>query len=301
MDALVEQFIMPIFSIIISKRNSGKTHILQNLCKRLLESGRLAKSNIVLMSSTASISGDWSFLPDSNKRFAYDEEVLKKLLVWQRRRITLLKKRADRSKTSVVLPSLVLVLDDILGTGGNRQKGSGNKHHAFSETLRWLACQGRHFKITVLFAVQSPAAVQSTVIRGNADFVLLGQLSVEQQQAAFKLVTGRTYAQFKQMVRTTIMGSGSTTHSGRAATGGHRCEQRKASTLAFGWRLRTTRRRPTNQRMPRAPPPPKTMKKTIPKNKKHTKWVYSATYSRTLVQRSSGSNSSNANKQRRWQ
>ena len=96
MDALVEQFIMPNFSIIISKRNSGKTHILQNLCKRLLESGRLAKANIVLMSSTASISGDWSFLPDSNKRFAYDEEVLKKLLVWQRRRITLLKKRADR-------------------------------------------------------------------------------------------------------------------------------------------------------------------------------------------------------------
>ena len=200
MDALVEQFIMPNFSIIISKRNSGKTHILQNLCKRLLESGRLAKANIVLMSSTASISGDWSFLPDSKKRFAYDEEVLKKLLVWQRRRITLLKKRADRSKTSVVLPSLVLVLDDILGTGGNRQKGSGNKHHAFSETLRWLACQGRHFKITVLFAVQSPAVVQSTVIRGNADFVLLGQLSVEQQAAAFRLVTGRTYAQFKQMV-----------------------------------------------------------------------------------------------------
>jgi len=30
--------------------------------------------------------------------------------------------------------------------------------------------------------------------------VLLGQLSVEQQAAAFKLVTGRTYAQFKQMV-----------------------------------------------------------------------------------------------------
>jgi hypothetical protein len=139
------------------------------------------------MSSTASISGDWSFLSDSNKRFAYDEEVLKKLLVWQRRRITLLKTRADRSKTSVVLPSLVLVLDGILGTGGNRQKGPGNKSHVFSETPRWLACQGRHYKIIVLFSVQSPAVVQSTVIRGNADYVPLGQLSVEHQQAAFKL------------------------------------------------------------------------------------------------------------------
>jgi hypothetical protein len=202
MDSLVEQFTMPNFCLVYSRRGTGKTWLLQNLCKRLLESGRMEKSNIVLMSSTASTSGDWSFLPDSNKRFAYDEKVLKKLLVWQRRRIELLKKRADRSGTKVVLPSLLLILDDILNAGTGNKK-TGTKHHAFSETLAWIACQGRHFKITCIFAVQSPAVVQSTVIRGNADLMLIGQLSVEQQTAAFKIVTGKTFREFKQMVNGT--------------------------------------------------------------------------------------------------
>ena len=38
------------------------------------------------------------------------------------------------------------------------------------------------------------------MIRGNADFVLLGQLSVEQQQAAFKIITGKSWSEFKTMV-----------------------------------------------------------------------------------------------------
>ena len=198
MDQFVEQFSMPNFTLVVSKRNSGKTWLLQTLCRRLLESGRMDNGNIILMSSTASISGDWDFLPESNRRFAYDENILRKLLVWQRRRITLIKKRSDRSGTKVTLPSLLLVLDDILGSGGG-SKG-GPKHHAFSETLRWIACQGRHYKITCLFAVQSPQVVQSQVIRGNADYVLLGQLSAEQQTAAFRIVTGRSWPQFKQMV-----------------------------------------------------------------------------------------------------
>ena len=145
------------------------------------------------MSTTASLNSEYDFLPPENIRYGYDEDLLKKVISWQKRRLALLKKRATSANVQINLPGVLVVMDDIL-------TASGKKGHMFSPTLKYLFCQSRHFKISIIFCSQLSKVIASPTIKAQSDYILVSQLSAEQLKAVHAVTSGKTMREFQSMI-----------------------------------------------------------------------------------------------------
>lgn len=177
----------------VGKRNQGKSFLIQSLLYEWLKRGRLKSHNIIVMSSTAATNGEYDWLPKENIRYGYDEDLLKKVISWQKRRLALLKKRATAANVQINLPGIMIVMDDILSA-------SGKKGHMFSPTLKYLFCQSRHFKISIIFCSQLSKVIASPTIKAQSDYILVSQLSAEQLKAVHAVTSGRTMKEFQTMI-----------------------------------------------------------------------------------------------------
>ena len=144
------------FILIASKRASGKTVLIRNILKYLLD--KYEYDFIILFSDTAKFNGDYKFI-DEKLIFKTDEleDKIGRLLKIQEKNIT----------NDKIVNGLIL-LDDV-------------KIHAKSKELINLSSMGRHFKITVVISIQYPKQLISSAIRNNLDYIFysdLGELAL---------------------------------------------------------------------------------------------------------------------------
>jgi hypothetical protein len=178
--------------VIVSKRGTGKTNLIREWLLANIKNKRLSRHNIICWSGTAATSQDFDFLPKNSVR-RYDEALCSKLCKYQMRRIELLKKRANRSKSSVQMVGILHVFDDVLNEDGSSIM--------FSAPVRWLVAQGRHSYQHCMFAVQHPKGLLSPILRGNACVMLMSKLNTEQMRVCYQLVSfDGTFAQFRDMI-----------------------------------------------------------------------------------------------------
>ena len=139
------------FNLVASKRCSGKSVLVRNMVKHLLD---LHEYNaIILFSETAELNEDYNFI---EKSFIYKtsqiEEKLNKILKIQLNNIKKGKK-----------VQLLIILDDV-------------QVHAKSKELVNLSTMSRHYHITVILSLQYPKTLCSSSIRNNLDTVFFSDL-----------------------------------------------------------------------------------------------------------------------------
>ena len=183
---------LPSQILICSRRNSGKSYLCQSLLYQWIKSGRFKSHNIVVMSATAACNEEYDFLPKENIRHGFDEELLRKLIVFQKRRIALKKKQATRAHVSVTLPAVCIVLDDIVGTCG--------VDTAHSPVLRYLYCSGRHLKFPTILCSQLGRVITNPTIRSQSDYVLTSSLASDQLDSVFAITSGKSWKEFLRAV-----------------------------------------------------------------------------------------------------
>ena len=131
MDALINVK-LPSTILLTAKRGQGKSFCVQSLVYNWLKSGRMNTHNIILFSSTAATNDEYDWLPPENRRYGYDEVLLKSVIQWQKRRILLMKKKATTANVKVTLSGILLIIDDVLTS-------SGKNSHVFLPTLTYLS------------------------------------------------------------------------------------------------------------------------------------------------------------------
>lgn len=151
------------FTVICSKRASGKSCLMRNLVKHLLD---VHEYNIIIMfSETCQFNNDWSFL-DKNLIFKTSqmEEKIEKILKIQEKNIKKNKKI-----------NILILCDDVIV-------------HSRSKQLINLSTMSRHFLITVICSVQYCKGLTSSSIRNNIDYFIFSQLGEQSLKSVYESI-----------------------------------------------------------------------------------------------------------------
>jgi hypothetical protein len=179
---------LPAQFLVCSRRNSGKSTLVASLLYQWLKMGRFDGHSIIVFSATAAHNSEYSWLPPENVRHGWDEELCRKIIQWQKRRLALKKKQATRAGIGVKLPGLALVLDDIVGTK--------SLDIAHSPVIRWLYCSGRHIKCSTLLCSQLGRVICNPTIRSQSDYVLTSSLASDQLDSVWRITSGLSWKEF---------------------------------------------------------------------------------------------------------
>lgn len=147
-----------------SKRNSGKTVLISELIKKLLDDGRVEM--VLVMSGSAGLNNDYDFLP-KGLVIPYSEAVLARL--WARQ------KSVEREKRQKVL----VVLDDCLAT----------PEAIRSELLTRIYALGRHVSISCIIISQVANWILTPTIKQNSDIILWSKLNRQQLENLWTSMT----------------------------------------------------------------------------------------------------------------
>ena len=144
------EFEIPFSCCIVSRRNSGKTHLMQYLTNHLLENELI--DYCILFSETAHLSGDFSeLLPKKSILDKFDEKSINKIIKYQE------KQKAKKKKTQCLI-----IVDDSISCVNND----------FQKLINKLFSKGRHWNISVVLINQYIKDVISTIVRNNIDYLL---------------------------------------------------------------------------------------------------------------------------------
>ena len=190
----LEQIRPTAVTVVLARRGTGKTYLIGSLIHKWLQQKRMQHQSIILFSSTANASDDFSFLPDEYKH-VYADELLLKVMAFQKKRIQLQKRRAKASKqNSCVLSGLTIIMDDVFSSSANA------KSIMHSKPIIQLFTQSRHWKISCFFLVQYPKFLMSPLARSQIQYLLVSNLSEESTRIAYSLTTGKPWNDFKREV-----------------------------------------------------------------------------------------------------
>jgi hypothetical protein len=154
-DAIVER-LPPYFTIsCASKRNSGKTVLISELIKKLVEDKRV--DMVLVMSGSAGLNTDYDFLP-KGLVMPYSEQLLAKL--WARQKGVAAEQRQ----------SVLVVLDDCLA----------NPDAVRSDMLTQIYALGRHLAISCIIISQVANWILTPTIKQNSDMILWSKLNRQQ-------------------------------------------------------------------------------------------------------------------------
>ena len=164
------------FIVICSKRCSGKSVLVKNLVKDMLD--KYEYDLILIFSETAHLQDDFNFIaPEQMFRTDDLEEKIHKILKIQEKNI--------KGKKKV---NLLIILDDV-------------KLHNKSKQLINLSSLGRHFLITVIMSVQFCKNLCNSTIRGNVDYWIFSDLSEIGLRAIYESIhIPLSYRQFDEFV-----------------------------------------------------------------------------------------------------
>jgi hypothetical protein len=164
------------FILISSKRASGKSVLVKNLTKKLLDDYDF--SFICLFSDTANFTKDYDFIENEFIFKTHQiEDKLEKILKIQEKNV-----KSGKSINGLI------ILDDI-------------KLHSKSKKLMDLSSMGRHFKLTCLLSCQFPKQIVGTIIRNNLDYIMFSDLGEIATKAIYEAThLGMNYKEFKEFI-----------------------------------------------------------------------------------------------------
>ena len=169
---------LPFAMVVASKRNSGKTLLISQLIKALVNTKKIFAP--VVYSNTAHLNGDYSFLPKGLVR-QFSPSNLKALL----------EKQAAIPKSE--RPPLLLVFDDVLGD----ERAQGSKEILYAYAM------GRHINIHPILISQTANRVLTPPIRNNADYFVLSRLNRQQLGEVWESITNMETREFISFVELT--------------------------------------------------------------------------------------------------
>lgn len=171
-DMFIERLPTPCWTAVIaSKRNSGKTHLISQLIKKLIKTKRV---DIVLVQTNSfGLNDDYNFL-SPGLVMKFNEKVLSN--VWERQ------KKVSRSDRQHIL----IVLDDVLS----------DKSAVRSEMVERIFALGRHATLSVLIASQVANIVLTPVMKQNSDMILWSRLNKTQLAHIWEATNGLSLKNF---------------------------------------------------------------------------------------------------------
>jgi hypothetical protein len=155
--AVAESMKVPFSSIVVSKRNSGKSFLVRDLVYNL---SKLKKINqLIVMSNTSglALNKDYDFV---DKRF---------LTTFSQQKIEKLMKIQSKAVKQGKIREVCLVLDDVIGGEGTK-KAEGNR------LIRSLYANGRHYHISVILLSQIANRLLEPPLRENSDYIFFSRL-----------------------------------------------------------------------------------------------------------------------------
>lgn len=175
------------FSIsVASKRNSGKSVLIQEVIKLLL---KMKKVDIVIvMSGSAGLNSDYDFLPDSCL-MNYSDSMLSGIYNKQK---TMKINEVMKTKQNLKMnkkektPHILVVLDDCLS----------NQEALSSNVVNQCYAEGRHSNISIIVISQHTALLLDTIKRGNSDIILWNKLNLQQLERLWFSTTHITKKDF---------------------------------------------------------------------------------------------------------
>jgi len=171
---------VPFSSIIVSKRNSGKSFLVKDLVYQLSSQKKIHQ--VIVMSNTSglSLNKDYDFV---DKKFltTFAQEKIEKLMKLQTKAI-----KAGKIR------EVLLVLDDVIGGDGTK-KAEGNR------LIRSLYANGRHFHISVFLLSQIANRLLEPPLRENSDYIFfsrLGQRGLETLWESIPVIRKKEFIRF---------------------------------------------------------------------------------------------------------
>ena len=143
---------VPFSMCIASKRNTGKSVLLNQFIVALLETGKIDVP--VIFSNTTGLNDDYPDIPQ-NMKHLYSEEALQRLIDFQ--------KKTEKGRRKNVL----VVFDDVLGDAKADR----------SSLILYCYAIGRHISINPILSSQVSNRVLSPVVKANSDYILLSRLN----------------------------------------------------------------------------------------------------------------------------
>ena len=177
---------------VLSKRRGAKSHLLKCLLYRLVCERIIRLDSLLVVSATSELNRAYDWVPSGQVVSSITEEKLDRIIRFQCDRVERAQARARNSGRAQTVPGLVLVLDDIAGSGINLQQ---------SPSFRFLCLNGRHCRICCfVLAQQVKGLFGSAGIRQNLDLVLSGVLAISQQKAAWEVSVGMKFQDFSDLL-----------------------------------------------------------------------------------------------------
>ena len=160
------EFKIPFSMTIVSRRNCGKTHLMEYLTDNFLQNKLF--DYVILFSETAHLSGDFSDILDKKCILSdFNEESIDKICKFQEKQ-----KKLKKEKQALI------IIDDSISCVG----------HSFQKLVNKLFSKGRHWNISIVLINQYIKNVVSTVVRSNIDYLLYSVNSTTVLEYLYELV-----------------------------------------------------------------------------------------------------------------
>ena len=166
-----DQVKVPFSMCIASKRNTGKSVLLNQFVVRMVETGKVDVA--IVFSNTTGLNDDY---PDIGKHLKqpYSEEALQRLINHQ--------KNTPKHKRKNVL----VVFDDVLG----------DKKADRSSLILYCYAIGRHINLNPILASQVSNRVLTPTVKANSDYILLSRLNRQHIINIWEAITNMEKGEF---------------------------------------------------------------------------------------------------------
>jgi hypothetical protein len=171
----VDQIKVPFSMCVASKRNTGKSVLLNELIVEIMK--RKMVNVPVIFSNTTGLNDDYPDVPMHLKQ-PFSEEALQRLIKHQ--------KDTPKEKRKEVL----VLFDDVLG----------DKKARHSDLILYCYAIGRHININPILASQVPNHVLTPTIKANSDYILISRLNRSHIENVWEALTNIDKIEFVRFI-----------------------------------------------------------------------------------------------------
>jgi hypothetical protein len=162
---------VPFSMCVASKRNTGKSVLLNQFIKALVDSKKVDVA--IVFSNTTGLNDDYPDVP-KHLKMPYDEDALQRLMNKQ--------KQTEKGKRREVL----VVFDDVLG----------DKKADRSNLILTCYSLGRHLNINPILSSQVSNRVLTPTVKANSDYILLSRLNRQHILNIWEAITNMEKREF---------------------------------------------------------------------------------------------------------
>lgn len=171
----IEKVKVPFSMCIASKRNTGKSVLLNQFIKAIVDARKV--DICIVFSNTTGLNDDYPDVPKQLKQ-PYSEEALQRLINKQ--------KGTEKGKRKEVM----VVFDDVLG----------DKKADRSSLILYCYAIGRHININPVLCSQVSNRVLTPTVKANSDYILLSRLNRQHILNIWEAITNMEKREFVEFI-----------------------------------------------------------------------------------------------------